>query len=210
MSGAAACPIGTTIRSLPALLTEPVVAAQQTLTPATLSVGKIDLPELGYNRVEGDAGPLDRGLVALRVADADGKPLATLYNVTAHCVTHFSSNTLISPDWPGVVANHFAESGGGEAMFLQGSCGDVNRFWSILAAWKKPARWWSTRSRPWRAISRHGCSHHPAPRRGLSTCRSMSPPATDLAATVRAERRRLAKTGDLHAPDGSWAPRSTS
>jgi neutral ceramidase len=62
----------------------------------------------------------------MAVRSADGAPLAAAYNASAHGVTHLHTNTLISADWPGAASREIASRIGGEALFLAGSCGDVN------------------------------------------------------------------------------------
>ncbi len=114
------------VATLPGLLADAVIQAHAALEPAQLGAGGTDAPGLGFNRVEGDTGPLDTGMVIIRVDRPDGAPLATVFNVTAHAVTNFHLNTLVSADWPGAAARQIAEEIGGEALFLQGSCGDVN------------------------------------------------------------------------------------
>jgi neutral ceramidase len=114
------------VAALPAMLAEAVRKAADALHPAEVGFALGEVPGLGRNRVEGDAGPLDVGLAAMAVRSADGAPLATVYNATAHGVTHLHTNTLISAAWPGAASREIGARAGGEALFLAGSCGDVN------------------------------------------------------------------------------------
>ncbi len=111
---------------LPGYLAGVVTMAARAMQPARLGAAMDQVPGLGVNRVEGDRGPLDAGLSLLRVEAADGRPLATVYNFSAHGVTHLSTNTLLSADWIGAASHAIEQAGGGQALFLQGSCGDVN------------------------------------------------------------------------------------
>ena len=111
---------------LPKYLAGVVSAAAKALQPARIGAAVSELPGMGVNRVEGDQGPLDTGVSVLRVESAAGAPLATVYCLSAHGVSHLPTNTLISADWIGVASGLIEQMVGGQALFLQGSCGDVN------------------------------------------------------------------------------------
>jgi hypothetical protein len=114
------------LATVPGRIAEAVVDAWEGLRPAEIGFATGEVAGLGHNRVEGESGPLDTGLTVLAVrGKGDGAPLATAFNVTAHGVTQQSSNTLISADWPGEASRALTELGG-EALYLPGSCGDVN------------------------------------------------------------------------------------
>lgn len=111
---------------LPEYLAGTVSRAAAGLQPARIGFAAGQAKGLAMNRVEGDDGPLDDGMPTMRVETMDGTPLATVYCVSAHGVTHLSSNTMISADWMGVASREIENATGGIALFLQGSCGDVN------------------------------------------------------------------------------------
>jgi neutral ceramidase len=70
-------------------------------------------------------GPMDRTLSLLWLRAEDGKNLATLYHTSVHSVSIYPSNPGISADWPGPASAAIAGAFGGEALFLQGTCGDI-------------------------------------------------------------------------------------
>ena len=113
------------VATLPELLARAVIDAANSTQEATVAFARGSAEGLALNRVEGDAGPMDDEVVVMQLCAEDGA-LATVYNVAAHGVTHRNTNTGISADWPGVAARVITDAGGGEALFLQGSCGDVN------------------------------------------------------------------------------------
>src|SRR6185369_8168256 len=71
-------------------------------------------------------GPLDRTLSLVLFRDAERKSIATLFQVACHAVSIYPSNPAISADWPGATARKMADALGGECLFLQGCCGDIN------------------------------------------------------------------------------------
>jgi len=111
---------------LPKYLAGVVSMAVRALQPARLGTAVGEVPGMGVNRVEGDQGPLDTGVSVLRVESAQGAPLATVYCLSAHGVSHLPTNTLVSADWIGVASGLIEQTVGGQGLFVQGSCGDVN------------------------------------------------------------------------------------
>lgn len=71
-------------------------------------------------------GPMDRTFSLVSFRDGAGKPVASLFHVACHAVSIYPSNPAISGDWPGAAARTIANALGGEALFLQGCCGDIN------------------------------------------------------------------------------------
>jgi len=114
------------VAGLPQRLADVVARAAEAVEPARLGFARGVAPGLGFNRVEGEVGPLDEELLLMAVQARDGSPLAVAYHATAHGVTHLSCNTLLSADWPGAASRLIAESGAGEALYLAGASGDVN------------------------------------------------------------------------------------
>ena len=70
-------------------------------------------------------GPMDRTLSLLWLRAEDGRNLATLYHTSLHSVSIYPSNPGISADWPGPASAAIAGVFGGDALFLQGTCGDI-------------------------------------------------------------------------------------
>ncbi len=71
-------------------------------------------------------GPMDRTLALVGFRDADNKPIASIFHMACHAVSIYPSNPAISADWPGAAARTIAAALGGEALFLQSCCGDIN------------------------------------------------------------------------------------
>lgn len=55
-----------------------------------------------------------------------GKPLATIFNYACHAVTMGGDNRWVSGDWPGAAQRGIEAEVGGQAMYLQGCCGNIN------------------------------------------------------------------------------------
>jgi len=68
-------------------------------------------------------------LHVIRVEGSDGGSIATLVNFTCHPVVLGPENLLISADYPGAMMRMVKNEIGGQVMFLQGACGDINPFW---------------------------------------------------------------------------------
>ncbi len=85
-------------------------------------------PEWNPELLSGGAtfGPMDRTLSLVSFRDGDGKTVASLFHVACHAVSVYPSNPAISGDWPGATARAIMGAIGGEALFLQGTCGDIN------------------------------------------------------------------------------------
>lgn len=85
-------------------------------------------PEWNPELLSGGAtfGPMDRTLSLVSFRDAEGKSVAALFHVACHAVSIYPSNPAISGDWPGATARAISAALGGEALFLQGTCGDIN------------------------------------------------------------------------------------
>jgi neutral ceramidase len=72
-------------------------------------------------------GPMDRTLALLSVQDATGGgTIATVFHAACHSVSIYPFNPGISADWPGAAAHALTAALGGESLFLQGCCGDIN------------------------------------------------------------------------------------
>ncbi len=72
--------------------------------------------------------PVDKTVGVIRVDDADGKVLAVLVNYACHPVVLGPDNMQYSADYVGVMAKAVEEVLGGQCMFLQGACGDINPY----------------------------------------------------------------------------------
>ena len=104
-----------------------VIEAWQERQPAQLSVGKGELTGMTFNRTR-DAGPVDTRVSVLRADSPEGKALAVAVNFHSHCTAHMEVDLrAVSRDWPGEVVDQIeAALPGATALYLQGTCGDVN------------------------------------------------------------------------------------
>ena len=102
---------------------------EATLTWATghsRVAGNRDLLDAGRYVVGYDPGSAADGtLLAGRVADREGRVLATLVNYACHPTTLAWQSTLVSPDFAGALREVVeAATGGAPCLFLQGASGD--------------------------------------------------------------------------------------
>lgn len=90
---------------------------------------------IGYNHadwhpevLQGGAtfGPIDRTFSLVSFTGANQEHVASLFHVACHSVSIYPSTPAISADWPGAAMQALMkEFGGGEALFLQGTAGDI-------------------------------------------------------------------------------------
>lgn len=104
-----------------------VVEAWRKRQSARLYVGHGDLPGMTFNRTR-ENGPTDTRLSVLRADTMEGRPLAVAINYHSHCTAHMEVDLFaVSRDWPGEVVDQIeAALPGAIALYLQGTCGDVN------------------------------------------------------------------------------------
>jgi hypothetical protein len=95
--------------------------------PARLFVGQRELHGMTFNRAL-ENGPTDNRISVLRADSTAGRPLAVAVNFHSHCTAHMEMDLrAISRDWPGEVMDQVeAALPGACALYLQGTCGDVN------------------------------------------------------------------------------------
>jgi hypothetical protein len=95
--------------------------------PARLSVGQGELAGMTFNRTR-ENGPVDTRVSVLRADSVEGKPLAVAVNFHSHCTAHMETDlTAVSRDWPGEVVDQIETAlPRAMALYLQGTCGDVN------------------------------------------------------------------------------------
>ncbi len=100
----------------------------------------------GWNRNRRGGGAVDAELLVTRIDTGDGRPLAVLFNFTAHPTIMDSEHMLFSGGWPGH-AQRSVESLVGEgvtAMFFNGAQGDqspVRRPDSGPSSWEAAERY---------------------------------------------------------------------
>ncbi|HZV34032.1 MAG TPA: hypothetical protein VFB72_05600, partial [Verrucomicrobiae bacterium] len=104
-----------------------VIDAWNNRQPAKLFVGAGELAGMTFNRTR-ENGLTDNRVSVLRADTRDGRPLALAINFHSHCTAHMEVDLhAVGRDWPGEVADQLeAALPGVTAMYLQGTCGDVN------------------------------------------------------------------------------------
>ena len=95
--------------------------------PVTLACGRIDVPDLSFNRTRPN-GVIDPTMTLAELDRRDGSTLAVLANFAAHpTVWTELMPHAVTRDIPGLVCDSLeAQRPGAIAMYLQGACGDVN------------------------------------------------------------------------------------
>jgi len=104
-----------------------VIEAWRKRQLAKLKYGTGELLGMTFNRTRDD-GPVDTQVGVLVAETPEGRPLAIALNFHSHCTAHMEvALKAISRDWPGEVVDQL-EGAMPEvtAMYLQGTCGDVN------------------------------------------------------------------------------------
>lgn len=104
-----------------------VVEAWRNRKQARLFAGRNDLAGMTFNRTR-ENGPVDTTISVLRAELEHGRPLAVIVNFHSHCTAHMEVDlAAVSRDWPGEVVDQIeAALPGAMALYLQGTCGDVN------------------------------------------------------------------------------------
>lgn len=72
--------------------------------------------------------PVDQRINVLVIQNEDDKPIATLVHYACHPVISGSKSYRVSADIPGAICAYVNKAVGGECVFLQGACGDVNPY----------------------------------------------------------------------------------
>jgi hypothetical protein len=113
-----------------------VIMAWNQRQPGRMRAGKSEITGWTYNRTR-EGGPVDTRLSAWRVDDLHGRPLAAVVNFQAHPTVMMGLGASdLSRDFPGQVTDLVeAAIPGVTALYLQGSCGDVN----FDPRWNEPA-----------------------------------------------------------------------
>jgi len=125
---------------------EVVLAAEQSLAPATLRLGSVNNNPFAYNRrywmkngkvmtnpgklnpdIVKPEGPVDRDIGVLEV-EQNGRAVAVIANIVNHSDTIGLS--LVSADWPGRMARAVQQAAGYDifVMTLVGCSGNINHF----------------------------------------------------------------------------------
>ena len=104
-----------------------IICAWRQRRPATLWAGRTHLEGMTFNRTR-QGGAVDTQVSVLRADGQDGRPFAVVANFHAHpTAMMYMDQREVSRDYPGYMVDMLEQAlPGATAMFLQGSCGDVN------------------------------------------------------------------------------------
>jgi Neutral/alkaline non-lysosomal ceramidase, N-terminal len=76
-------------------------------------------------------GPVDRQIGLLRLEKADGKLLALIANYSMHGTVLGDTNTLISGDAPGIVADYVEQKLGAPMLYINGAAGNLAPIYTV-------------------------------------------------------------------------------
>ncbi len=123
------------VGSLLRWIVEVIDAASENLRPvkfgfgsgqSTMAINRRHSSGSAIDLGENPEGAVDSEVGVWHFTDESGKPFATIFNYACHAVVMGGDNRLVSADWPGVTQRLIEERVGGQAMFLQGCCGNTN------------------------------------------------------------------------------------
>ena len=110
---------------LPELFAGAIGQAVSHLEPGRIGFGRTPVPDLSVNRVD-EGGEADAEALLMRIDDSRGRMRAAAVHFGAHPVT-LGADTLICGDYPAdAIGKMEKDREGLRALFLQGSCGDLN------------------------------------------------------------------------------------
>ena len=111
--------------ALPGRFADAIGQAVSSLEPGRVGFGGTPVPGLSVNRVD-EGGEADDQALLMRIDDVRGRMRAAVINFGAHPVT-LGADTVICGDYPAdAIGKMENEREGMRALFLQGSCGDLN------------------------------------------------------------------------------------
>lgn len=124
------------VKELLGKIVDVIAEAATNLKPARFGYGKAQ-SDLAINRRyrapsgevqigENVGGLTDPEVGIWLFTDDKGKPLATVFNYACHAVTMGGDNRWVSGDWAGAAQRAIEAEVGGQAMYLQGCCGNIN------------------------------------------------------------------------------------
>lgn len=124
------------VRELLVKVAETIEAATKEMRPVKFGFGRGESDVAINRRYRAPSGEVQIGVNQGGLIDPevfvwsfigeDGTPVATIFNYACHAVTMGGENRLVSADWPGPAQRIVEEEIGGQAMYLQGCCGNIN------------------------------------------------------------------------------------
>jgi hypothetical protein len=114
------------VRRLERKLADVILDAAKQLRPARLGVVSKSVAWNRNRHSRRPDAPVDRELIAVRVEDSSGKPVAHLVNFAAHPTMRDPKELKFSADYPGALAALVEKETGAPCLFLQGAAGDLS------------------------------------------------------------------------------------
>lgn len=115
------------IKELEDAIVAAIVEADQSLVPAKLATGAVELDGFNRNRhTKLPVKPVDRTLAVMRFDDVAGKPIAVLVNFAGHPTSVPGQILKFSADYVGAMKSTVEKEFGGIAVFMQGASGDLS------------------------------------------------------------------------------------
>jgi hypothetical protein len=117
-------------------IADSMVKAEQNMVPVRIGIGSASLTGVTENR-RGDISPyfdkthIDDQLGIISVDKVSGTALATVWNYAIHGTIYGADNLKYSPDIMGEVSALVEQNGGGIALFINGSEGDIKPHGSL-------------------------------------------------------------------------------
>jgi neutral ceramidase len=108
-------------------IADAVTEAWRERRQATLKLGAAAIDTVSQNRRQPD-WPVDPTLRVLLVDGEEG-PVASLLSFACHATVLDATNLQLSAEFPGVACRMVGEQTRAPAVYLNGSCGDVNPVW---------------------------------------------------------------------------------
>ena len=106
-----------------------VRVALASMQEVSLKASLSEVSTISQNRRDPE-GPIETVLKVLLAAPAgDAEPIATVLNYACHATVLEHDNLLYSADFPGQAASLVEHALGGAAIYMQGTCGDINPAW---------------------------------------------------------------------------------
>ena len=108
-------------------IVDAIVEANRNLVPAKIASGSTTLEGFNRNRhTKLLPKPVDSLLAVMRLDSIEGKPIAVLVNFAGHPTSVAGEILQFSADYVGAMRVQIEQDFGGQAIFMQGACGDLS------------------------------------------------------------------------------------
>jgi hypothetical protein len=116
-------------RQMARTIAQVMVTAEKNLAPCAVGLGQGEMIGFTHNRRNSPTEwfeKIDPRLGVMRVDDAQGKPVATVWNFAIHGICFDETNLKYSSDIMGNVSQNIENTVGGVALFINSDAGDIN------------------------------------------------------------------------------------